>query len=99
MYSERVSSRPESVFSTVLLEKLTNPGVIFEAVKQLPIESIYFAVAGIAFNRWVELNSLSESEELIEQFFAEIDKRKQLALRVIDTQRILLQQSAGESTH
>lgn len=84
---------PAKTFSRVLLEKLTTPGVIFNALGQYPTEHIFFAVAGIAFGRWLDENRFSETQDNVQYFFQRLTPVKGHALRVIQTQAGLLESS------
>lgn len=77
----------ETVFSEVLLEKLTTPGVIMNALEDYPSEHIFFAVVSIAFDRWRQANCLEDADDLFQPFFRRINRKKGRALSVISAQQ------------
>ena len=85
MKQEHISA--ETVFSQVLLEKLTSQGVIVNALDDHPSEHTFFAVVGIAFDRWKAANGFIETDNLFQSFFRRIDREKGRALSIISAQQ------------
>ncbi len=79
-------TQPAEIFLAVLLEKLTTPGVILNALGHHPTEDIYFAVAGIALGRWLDENDLSETDDHTHLFFEELHAVKSQSLHIIQSQ-------------
>ena len=88
----QVSTR--TVFSKVLLEKLTTPGVIYDALSAQPAEHIFFTVAGLAYDRWLDVNKLRESKPLCKSFFRELEDERLRALKIISLQAAIKERCA-----
>ncbi|MFN8392645.1 MAG: hypothetical protein U0136_20295 [Bdellovibrionota bacterium] len=90
---------PQQIFTEVLLEKLTSPGVIRDALSEHPAESIFFAVAGVAFDRWIASNGLAEQDHSFEAFYHNLDTQRADALRLIRSQAAVSQEQAHPMMH
>ncbi len=74
---------PSQMFSHVLLDALTSPGIIASALPIHSSEDIYFAIAGIAFSEWLCRNYYEDTDCTADHFFSQVYPIRFLALSVI----------------